>query len=178
MLINRPCRRPPKPRIELRNRLTNKAWRCLWHRRPIPGRSRCTWSSPGRLAAWLERQDAPTRAWVGAMRLRSAAPARAALPARTRRQPARARWSAGARRRRAGATASRSPPPPRSCPPAPTRSAEIGAGLDPGLEALGWLLADYRFDRYRKGKAAAAPSWSVRTASMPRGSSASPAARR
>ena len=28
-------------------------------------------------------------------------------------------------------------------------------GLDPGLEALGWLLADYRFDRYREGKAAA-----------------------
>ncbi len=31
-----------------------------------------------------------------------------------------------------------------------------GVALDPGLETLGWLLASYRFQRYRKGKPAAA----------------------
>ena len=46
--------------------------------------------------------------------------------------------------------------------------------LDARLEALGWLMAGYRFDRYRAAPAPERSSWSARTASTRRGSTASP----
>ena len=104
--------------------------------------------APDGLAGWLDGQDAPTRAWVGGDGLRRRA-RRGALPAAARRRPARGAGrlghAGGARR----ATASRSPPRPRSCPPGATRWRRSGASSTPELEALGWLLADYRFGRYR-----------------------------
>ena len=69
--------------------------------------------------------------------------------ARTGRSPP--RWPAGARpsarrdRFRLAAAAAKLPAGTYALAP-------VGVELDPGLEALGWLMADYRFDRYRAGK--------------------------
>ncbi len=134
--------------------MNNKAWRCLWHRRPILGRSPWTWSSPRGFAAWLERQDPPTRAWVGAIGFAAAPGELLCIPAPDGSlRAALVGWGTPEARKRdrfplAAAAA--------KLPAGTYALGEIGAGLDPGLEALGWLLADYRFDRYRQGKAAAA----------------------
>ena len=128
------------------------------------------------LPGWLERQDAATRAWVGGDGLRGRA-RRGALPARRPTAALRARARRLGHARGAGAR----PLPPRrrrrrSCRPGATRSPPRGVALDPGLEALGWLLAGYRFDRYRERQGRRRPSSSVPTASTPPGSTAIAAA--
>ena len=102
------------------------------------------------LSGWLERQDAPTRAWVGAWASRPVSASCSACRRRTARSPgALVGWGTPEARRRdrfqlAAAAAKL---------PAGTYAALLeGVGLDPGLEALGWLMADYRFDRYRPDK--------------------------
>ena len=104
------------------------------------------------LPDWLAGQDAPTRAWVAAHGLRGGASARSsACRGRTARcSAALAGWGTAAARRRdrfplAAAAA--------KLPAGRYALAPEGVEIDATLEALGWLLADYRFGRYRAGKA-------------------------
>ena len=105
---------------------------------------------PGQLAAWLEGQEAATRAWVAAMGFAAGVGEVLCLP-----DPdgslrgALVGWGTAAARRRdrfpLAAAAAR-------LPAGTYALADLPADLDPATEALGWLLADYRFDRYRKSK--------------------------
>jgi leucyl aminopeptidase len=105
--------------------------------------------APAELAGWLERQDAPTRAWVRAVGFEAGPGETLCLPAPDGRlAQALVGWSAPDRRRERfelAAAAAKVPAGTYALSP-------VGAELDAGLEALGWLMADYRFDRYRPAK--------------------------
>ena len=106
--------------------------------------------SPDSLPGWLERQDDATRTWVGAMDYAAGLGDLLCLP--------RAGGGLG------GAVIGWGTPEARSrdrfhlaratdrLPPGRYALAAEGVALDPGLETLGWLLAGYRFRRYREGK--------------------------
>ncbi len=106
---------------------------------------------PGSLADWLERQDAATRTWVGAMGFEAGSGEVLCLPASDGGlRAALAGWGKPESRRRerfALAAAAAKLPAGRYV------IGEDAVGIDAGLEALGWLLSDYRFQRYRKGPA-------------------------
>ena len=100
--------------------------------------------------SWLERQDEATRCWVGAMGFAAGLGELLCLPA-----PdgglggALLGWGTPEARARdrfhlAGAA--------DRLPAGRYALAAEGMALDPGVEALGWCLAGYRFGRYREGK--------------------------
>ena len=105
--------------------------------------------APGKLDGWLETQDEATRAWVRAAGFEAGVGEVLCLPAADGSiAAALAGWGAPERRRdrfRLAAAAAKLPAGTWALAP-------VGVELDPGLEALGWLMADYRFDRYRAGK--------------------------
>ncbi|HET9068835.1 MAG TPA: leucyl aminopeptidase family protein, partial [Amaricoccus sp.] len=105
------------------------------------------------LAAWLDRQDAATRAWVEAMGFSGKLGEVACLPAADGSlRAALVGWGTEAAHRRGrfplAAAAAKLPPGRYALAPE-------DAEPDAGLEALGWLLADYRFGRYRETKPSA-----------------------
>ncbi|HRO11269.1 M17 family metallopeptidase [Amaricoccus sp.] len=104
------------------------------------------------LDGWLGRQDAATRAWVGATGFSGKIGEALCLPAPDGSlRAALAGWGTAATRRRgrfALAAAAEKLPAGRYA------LAAEGTAVDAELETLGWLLADYRFARYR----AATPS--------------------
>ena len=105
---------------------------------------------PHALPAWLERQDTYIRAWVGAMGFAaglgellcvpepggSLAAALVGWGTEDARKRERFLLAAAAQRLPAGTYA----------------LADVDCDFEPSTEALGWLLADYRFERYRNGK--------------------------
>lgn len=106
------------------------------------------------LTEWVEGRDAVTRAWVAAMGFSGKVGEVLCLPAADGSvRAALAGWGTAASRRRdrfplAAAAAKL---------PAGTYAPDFaGVDADPALEALGWLLGDYRFGRYRAAKPAAA----------------------
>jgi leucyl aminopeptidase len=110
--------------------------------------------APDGLPAWLAGQDAAARAWVAAMGFEAGLGEVLCLPAPDGGiRAALVGWGTAEARARdrfhLAAAAGR-------LPAGRFRLASVPDGLDPGLEALGWLLADYRFDRYHKGKPARA----------------------
>jgi len=109
--------------------------------------------APAGLDAWLERQDAPTRAWVRAAGFAAAAGELLCCPTADGMIGAVLfGWGAAARRReRFGLAVAAGKLPAGSYVLMPE-----GVGLDLELETLGWLLGDYRFERYRAGKASGA----------------------
>ncbi len=105
---------------------------------------------PGSLAAWLERQDDATQAWVAAMGFEAGSGEVLCLPASDGRlRAALAGWGKPETRRRERFTLAAAA---AKLPAGRYALAEGGVGIDAELEALGWLLGDYRFERYRKGK--------------------------
>jgi leucyl aminopeptidase len=107
--------------------------------------ARPLWTVPkGRYQAWLARQDVAIKAWLegsgfeakpGACALvpgQDGAPASALVVLSEPAEP----WDVAAAHGR--------------LPEGDWRLAPFEAGLDPGQAALGWALAGYRFDRYRK----------------------------
>jgi len=109
--------------------------------------------SPDGLAVWLAAQPAARRAWVAAMGFAAALGETLALPgADGAPEAALFGWGAETARRRdrfhlAAAVAG-----------LPAGRYDLrceGAEMDAALEALGWLLAGYRFDRYRAAPARA-----------------------
>ncbi|MFO1142306.1 MAG: leucyl aminopeptidase family protein [Amaricoccus sp.] len=106
--------------------------------------------APEGLAAWLDAQDGPTRAWLQAMGFAAGIGEVACLPnAEGALRAAVAGWGTPAARARdrfpLAAAAAR-------LPAGSYRLMPEGVELDPELEALGWVLGEYRFERYRKGK--------------------------
>ena len=101
------------------------------------------------LSGWLDRQDATTRTWVTAMGFEAGLGELICLPAPDGRLRAAVfGWgkpTARARDRFHLAAAAAKLPAGRYA-----LIAE-GSDLDPALEALGWLLSGYRFDRYSAG---------------------------
>jgi leucyl aminopeptidase len=103
------------------------------------------------LAGWLDGQDAATRAWAAAMGFAGKLGEVVCLPAPDGSLRAvLVGWGTEAARRRdrfplAAAAA--------KLPAGRYVLAPEGVELDAGLEALGWLLADYRFARYRSARA-------------------------
>jgi leucyl aminopeptidase len=105
--------------------------------------------SPESLAGWLERQDEPTRAWVRAADFAAGLGDLLLLPAPdgglrgallgwgTPETRARDRFHLARVRDR--------------LPPGRYALAAGDVVLDPEIETLGWLLAGYRFRRYRQG---------------------------
>ena len=110
--------------------------------------------SPDSLSDWLERRDAATRAWVRAMDFRAGLGDVLCLPGQDGSLAgALVGWGkpeARARDRFHLARAADRLPPGRYA------LAADGVAVDAGLETLGWLLAGYRFRRYRNGKEPAA----------------------
>ena len=107
--------------------------------------------APAELDGWLERQDAPTRAWVRAAGFEAGPGEVLCLPAPDGTLAAAlVGWGAPEARRARALRGWRRPRP--RCRRAPTRSPPAGSSSTPDLEALGWLMADYRFDRYRPAK--------------------------
>jgi leucyl aminopeptidase len=110
--------------------------------------------APEALAGWTARQDASVRAWVAAMGFEAGLGEVLCLPAPDGGVAAEvAGWGtpqARARGRFHLAAAAGKLPSGRYA------LAEIPDDLDPELEALGWLLAGYRFERYRTAKPAGA----------------------
>ncbi len=110
--------------------------------------------APDDLAGWLERQDAVTRTWIGTMGFAAGLGEVLCLPAPDGSVGAvLAGWGKPAARARErfplAALASRLPAGRYALAPE-------GVELDLGLEALGWRLESYRFERYRKSKPAGA----------------------
>jgi leucyl aminopeptidase len=106
---------------------------------------------PGGLADWLERQDAATRTWVGAMGFEAGSGEVLSLPAPDGGlRAALAGWGSPESRRRERFTLAAAA---AKLPAGRYALGEDAVGIDAGLEALGWLLSDYRFDRYRKATA-------------------------
>jgi leucyl aminopeptidase len=110
--------------------------------------------TPVSLPGWLDSQDPPTRAWVAAMGFAAALGEVLCLPGPDGAvREALAGWgTAEARRRGRFALAAVA----AKLPAGRYALAPEGVEIDAGLEALGWLLGDYRFRRYRSGKAPAA----------------------
>lgn len=107
------------------------------------------------LAAWLDRQDDATRAWVGAMDFTAGLGDLLCLPGPDGALGAAVLgWGTEGTRARdrfhLARAADRLPPGLYALAP------DAGLPLDPALEALGWALAGYRFDRYHKVRAPAA----------------------
>jgi leucyl aminopeptidase len=106
------------------------------------------------LSSWLDGRDEPTRAWVAAMGFRAALGETLCLPGPDGALGAALCGWGGPEARARGrfhlAAAAGKLPAGRYA------LAADGAALDPGLEALGWLMAGYRFDRYRADDAARA----------------------
>jgi leucyl aminopeptidase len=100
------------------------------------------------LSGWLEGQDPATRAWVEAMGFAAKVGEVVCLPSPDGSlRAALAGWGSEASRRRGrfplAAAAAKLPAGRYALVPE-------GVEVDAGLEALGWLLADYRFGRYRE----------------------------
>jgi leucyl aminopeptidase len=106
--------------------------------------------APEGLAGWLERQDRATRAWVAATGFEAGLGEVLCLPAPDGAlRAALAGWGKpDARARERFPLAAAAPKLP------PGRYALVAEGLafDAELETLGWLLADYRFGRYKAAK--------------------------
>jgi leucyl aminopeptidase len=105
-----------------------------------------------RLDAWLEAADARTRSWVTANGFRAGLGEALCVPGPDGRIGlALAGWGAEAARARdrfhLAAAAQRLPAGTFALHP------EADLGFDHGLEALGWLLGEYRFDRYKPSDA-------------------------
>ncbi len=105
---------------------------------------------PDSLAGWLDRQEASTRAWVGAMGFAAGLGEVLCVPAANGSlATVLAGWGTPSARARDrfhfAAIAAKLPAGRYTLASAP-------ADFDPALETLGWLLADYRFERYRAGK--------------------------
>src|SRR5918996_1386112 len=107
--------------------------------------ARPLWTVPqGRYQAWLARQDAAVKAWLEGSGFEAKPGACALLP--------------GDNGAPAGAVAVLSEPAELwdvaaahgRLPEGDWRLAPFEADLEPGQAALGWALAGYRFDRYRK----------------------------
>jgi leucyl aminopeptidase len=101
------------------------------------------------LPAWLEAADPPARAWVEAQGFRAGLGETLCLPDATGAiRSALAGWGTAAARARdrfhLARAAERLPGGVYALAAAP------GIALDPEVEALGWLLGQYRFERYRK----------------------------
>ena len=113
--------------------------------------------SSDRLTAWLERQDAAMRAWVGALGFEAGLGDVLCLPGDDGElRAALVGWGTADARARSrfhlAAAAAKLPP---GCYVIADPDA-LDPDFDLGLEALGWALGDYRFTRYRAGKAARA----------------------
>ncbi len=104
--------------------------------------------TPESLAGWLERQDAPIRAWVAAMDFAAGLGDVLCLPAADGGlRGALFGWGTSEARARDRFHLARAVD---RLPPGRYALVADDVALDPGLEALGWLLAGYRFRRYRK----------------------------
>lgn len=103
--------------------------------------------APAGLAEWLSDQDEPTRAWVSAAGFEAASGSVLIVPAADGGiSVALVGWGENIRRRERFALAAVAP----RLPAGTYRLVPRGISLDPTLETLGWLLGDYRFDRYKK----------------------------
>lgn len=108
--------------------------------------------TPDGLAVWLQGAEAPVRAWVEAQGFRAGLGETLAVPAVDGRIAcALAGWGdADARRRdrfHLARAAEKLPPAIYALAP------QDGIEMDAEIEALGWLLGDYVFDRYRASPA-------------------------
>ncbi len=103
---------------------------------------------PEALPGWLEGQDAATRAWVEAAGFAAGIGEALALPGPDGAiRGALAGYGTAAQRRRGRFILAASA---GALPPGAYRlEGELPGGADPEVEALGWLLGQYRFDRYR-----------------------------
>jgi len=104
--------------------------------------------APAEVDHWLEGQDARVRTWVRAAGFEAGVGDVLCLPAPDGSiAGALVGWGApeGPRGRFALAAAT------AKLPGGTYALDPVGVELDAGLEALGWLMADYRFDRYRAG---------------------------
>jgi leucyl aminopeptidase len=110
--------------------------------------------APDGLPGWLEGQPDTVRAWVGAMGFSAGLGEALVLPGSDGRpEAALAGWgdvSARARGRFHLAAVAAKLPAGRYA------LQLVGLKFDAELEALGWLMGDYRFERYRKAKPAGA----------------------
>jgi leucyl aminopeptidase len=111
--------------------------------------------APEGLPGWLERQEPRTRAWVAALGFKAGLGETLAIPdAEGGLDSALCGWGSAAERARdrfhLAAAAERLPAGCYRLLPAE------GIAIDLGLEALGWELAGYRFDRYRAASPARA----------------------
>ena len=110
--------------------------------------------TPDTLAAWLEGRSAAERAWIAAAGFKAGAGEALALPAADGSVAAAvAGWGTPAVRARGrfhlAQAAARLPAGTYALAGTPP------AGFDPRIEALGWMLGDYRFTAYRAAPAAA-----------------------
>jgi len=105
--------------------------------------------APAEVDQWLEGQDATIRTWVRAAGFEAGAGDVLCLPASDGSiAGALVGWGAPERRRGRFALAAAT----AKLPGGTYVLDPVGVELDAGLEALGWLMADYRFDRYRAAK--------------------------
>jgi leucyl aminopeptidase len=105
--------------------------------------------APAELEGWCDRQEPATRAWVLASGFEGAVGEVLCLPAADGTiAGALVGWGAAGRRRERFALAAAAAKLPAGVYALQPTEVE----LDASLEALGWLMADYRFDRYRASK--------------------------
>jgi leucyl aminopeptidase len=105
--------------------------------------------APAELEGWRDRQESATQAWVLASEFEAGAGQVLCLPAPDGSiAGALVGWGAHRRQRERFALAAAV----GKLPPGTYALLPDEVELDPGLEALGWLMADYRFERYRASK--------------------------